>query len=51
MVGFVIGYEGKNTIQKKPTLKGEQRVLFDAQTKLQQKFVLDILKSLCHYTS
>lgn len=32
--------------QKKPTLTDEQKVLFDALTKLQQKFVLGILKGL-----
>ncbi|PHM46875.1 hypothetical protein [Xenorhabdus miraniensis] len=32
--------------QKKIQLTKEQKVLFDALTKLQQKFVLDILKGL-----
>lgn len=32
--------------QKKPALTDEQKVLFDALTKLQQKFVLGILKGL-----
>lgn len=32
--------------QNKPTLTDEQKVLFDALTKLQQKFVLGILKGL-----
>ena len=32
--------------QKKPTLTDEQKVLFDALTKLQQKFVLGIMKGL-----
>lgn len=32
--------------QKKPTLTDEQKVLFDALTKLQQKFVLGIIRGL-----